>query len=105
MATLRPDGFAGYKAAAQSASVTTVPVYNGTASLQVSADIGDGGSLIVRVLDDSQRVIAESEAMTSSVSDAEIVWRDASELTKVGANGARLQFFFNNSTVYSFTMV
>jgi hypothetical protein len=105
MATLRPDGFAGYKAASQSASVTTTPVYNGTASLQVSADIGEGGSLVVRALDDSQRVIAESEAMTSTVSDAEIVWRDASELTKVAANGARLQFLFRNATVYSFTMV
>ena len=105
MATLRPDGFAGYRAAAQSASVTTVPVFNGTASLQVSADIGEGGSLVVRALDDSQRVIAESEAMTSSVSDAEIVWRDANELTKVAANGARLQFLFSKATVYSFTMV
>jgi hypothetical protein len=105
MATLRPDGFAGYKAVAHSASVTTVPVFNGAASLQVSADIGEGGSLVVRALDDAERVIAESEAMTSSATDAEIVWRDASELTKIAANGARLQFVFRDATVYSFTVV
>lgn len=107
LATLRLDGFAGYKASnvAQSASLTTVPVFNGTASLQVSADIPQGGSLVIRALDDSEQVIAESQAMTMAVSDAEIKWRDAGELTTLPANGAQLQFLFRNATVYSFKLI
>ena len=107
MATLRPDGFAGYKASngSQSASVTTAPAFNGTASLLVSADIAQGGSLVIRALDDSEHVIAESEVMTSSVSDGEVKWQAASELTKLATNWTRLQFLFRNATVYSFTVV
>ena len=107
MATLRPDGFAGYKASngSQFASVTTAPAFNGTASLLVSADIAQGGSLVIRALDDSEHVIAESEVMTSLVSDGEVKWHAASELTKLATNWTRQQFLFRNATVYSFTVV
>ena len=106
MATLRPDGFAGYKASdvGKSATVTTTRVYDGDAQLRVSADIADGSQLVVRVLDEGEKVIAESVPLTSTVSDAEVQWLDDSALDAIGAEPARLQFAFQNATVYSFSM-
>jgi hypothetical protein len=105
LATLRPDGFAGYKTSSSEApaSVTTVAMFDGAATLQVSADIASGGSLVVRVLDDADVPIAESEAMTTSVTDADVQWRDAGKLESF-ASSARLQFLFRTATVYSFTL-
>ena len=104
MATLRPDGFAGYKAssAEEPASLTTSPLLDGARSLRVSADIEASGSLTVRALDGSGQVIVESEAITASVTDAEVQWKDASALEEI--ESARLQFTFNDATVYSLVL-
>ena len=106
MATLRPDGFAGYKASdvAELATVTTTPVFDGTASLQVSADIADDGKLVVRVLGEEKQVLAESEPLTGTVSEAEVRWRDESALDAIKTKPARLQIAFKEATVYSFSL-
>ena len=106
LAMLRPDGFAGYKAsgAAERATVTTAPVYDGKALLRVSADIADGGWLTVRVLGEENQVLAESDPLTSTVSDADIRWLDDTALDAVRAKRARLQFAFQKATVYSFSL-
>ena len=106
LATLRPDGFAGYKSSdgAQKATLTTVPVVDSLDILKVSADIRRGGELIVRVLDDTQQVVAESEQLTRTVSDEEIHWSKAPFAASHKNPGMRLQFSFRNATVYSFTL-
>ncbi|MGI9234569.1 MAG: hypothetical protein ACR2RD_13115 [Woeseiaceae bacterium] len=101
VASLRPDGFAGYKAS-QPATVTTTAMSAGPASLSVSADIESGGELVVRVLDASKQVVAESEPLTDSVTDAGVRWRDDSALGAL--ESAQLQFAFNKATVYSFSL-
>ncbi len=104
LATLRTDGFAGYKAsnAAGPAIVTTVPAYDAKASLRVSADVGNGGKLVVRVLGEQEQVLAESEPITDTVSDADIQWPDDRALD--GIKRARLQFVFKEATLYSFSL-
>jgi hypothetical protein len=104
MATLRPDGFAGYKASSAQApaSLTTSPLLDGEKSLKVSADIDAGGSLTVRALDVGEQVITESEALTESVTDVEVQWKDAGALNEIEA--ARLQFVFSDATVYSLVL-
>ena len=87
-----------------SATVTTTPVFDGAASLRVSADIENGGELVVRVLGDDKQVVAESEPLTGAVSDEEIRWTDGSALNAVKTKPARLQFAFKDATVYSFTL-
>jgi len=104
MATLRPDGFAGYKASS-AATVVTTPVFDGAATLRVTADIETHGGLIVRVLGDDQHVLTESEVITGNVSDAEVRWADASALDAISSDKTRLQFAFKNATVYSFSLV
>lgn len=106
LATLRPDGFAGYRAsdAAEPATVTTTPIFDGTALLQISADFAEGGSLLVRVLGEEQQVLAQSQPMASTVSDAEVRWLDDSALDVIETRPAQLQFAFQEATVFSFSL-
>ena len=98
LATLRPDGFAGYRAESKAATVTTASMPGGT-GVKVSADVAEGGELVVRALDEANNVIAESEPLTNSVTDAEIQWLD-DRMDEV--NDCQLQFAFHHATVYSF---
>jgi hypothetical protein len=106
LATLRPDGFAGHRVSdvAEPARVTTTPVFDGKALLRVSADIADGGQLVVRVLGEEKQVLAESEPLASTVSDADVRWLDDNALGAIGPKRARLQFAFQEATVYSFSL-
>ena len=106
LATLRPDGFAGYRAsdAAEPATVTTTPILDGKAPLRVSADIAKGGSLVVRVLGEEKQVLAESHPLASKVSDAQVRWLDDSALDAIRTGRARLQFAFQEATVFSFSL-
>ena len=105
LATLRPDGFAGYKATdAATAMLTTAPIFDGGGTLRVSADIESGGSLVVRVLGEESQVLAESHPLAGAVSDAEVRWRDDGDLDAIGTRRARLQFAFRGATVYSFLL-
>ena len=106
LATLRPDGFAGYRAsdAAEPATVTTTPILDGKAPLRVSADIAKGGSLVVRVLGEEKQVLAESHPLASKVSDAQVRWLDDSALDAIRTGHARLQFAFQEATVFSFSL-
>ena len=103
LATLRPDGFAGYRAT-DAATVTTTPVFDGKAPLRVSADIAEGGSLVVRILGAENQVLAESHPLASTVSDAQVRWLDDSALEAIGSGPARLQFAFHEATVFSFSL-
>ena len=104
LATLRPDGFAGYKATdvARPAQLTTVPLSDAHDPLRVSADIAEGGKLVVRVVDRNEQVTAESEPLTKTVSDAVVRWPDDGALDASKSNRTRLQFAFEGATVYSF---
>ena len=105
LATLRPDGFAGYKAsdASTPSLLTTTPVFDPDAPLKVSADIANGGWLVVRVLDGERQVLAESEPLRTTASDGTPQWLDDSALA-ASKPKARLQFAFQNATVYSFSV-
>ena len=106
LATLRPDGFAGYRASdsAEPATVTTTPIFDGKAPLRVSADIAKGGSLVVRVLGEEKQVLAESQSLAGTVSDADVRWLDDSALDAIRSGRARLQFAFQEATVFSFSL-
>ena len=106
LATLRPDGFAGYKASngAATAVVTTTPVFDTKSTLRVSADIAHGGRLAVRVLGPDEQVLAESEPLTTTVTDGVVRWHDDGPLNASNPEGTRLQFAFQEATVYSFSL-
>ena len=89
---------------AEPATVTTTPVFDGKALLRVSADIANGGKLVVRVLGEEKQVLAESEPLASTVSDADVRWLDDRALEPIKTKRARLQFAFQAATVYSFSL-
>lgn len=105
LATLRPDGFAGYKASniSKPALVTTRAVFNTGSLLRISADVADGGRVVVRVLGRDGLVSAESEPLTTTGSDVDVRWRGDGAEVAPGTGRARFQFAFERATVYSFS--
>lgn len=103
LATLRPDGFAGYKASHNSepALVTTAAVFDPKFPLRVSSDVAEGGKVVVRVLGQDRRVLAESEPLTTTGSDTLVRWQNGARAASETGR-ARLQFAFEGATVYSF---
>ncbi|MDE0421790.1 MAG: hypothetical protein OXK76_13025 [Gammaproteobacteria bacterium] len=105
LATLRADGFAGYKAsdATVLATLTTTPVHWEAGTLRVSADIAPGGEVVVRVLGPDRQVLAASRPMASTVSDGIVEWLDHRAPIATETK-CRLEFTFRKATVYSFSM-
>ena len=104
LATLRPDGFAGYRASntVEPALLTTTAVFDPRFSLRVSSDVAEGGKVVVRVLGNGRRVLAESEPLMTTGSDTLVRWdHGAPVVAETGR--ARLQFAFERATVYSFS--
>ncbi|MHC4236781.1 MAG: hypothetical protein ACYSSM_00715, partial [Planctomycetota bacterium] len=72
-------------------------------ALRLSADVGRKGYVKVRVLDDSNKLLAESEPLNGSFSDKKVTWRDGFSLEKLGNKPVKIQFEFKDTTIYSFS--
>ena len=105
LATLRRDGFAGYKPSKrrERATLTTTPLYDGKHALRVSADVASGGEVLIRVLGEDGHALAESRPITGSVSDGQVQWLNEGAVDGPGPN-RRLQFAFSDATIYSLSM-
>ena len=105
LATLRPDGFAGYRASntSEPALVTTAAVFDPKFPLRVSADVAERGKVVVRVLGQDRRALAESEPLLTTGSDTPVRWRDDGARAASETGKARLQFALEGATVYSFS--
>ena len=105
LATLRPDGFAGYTPtdSTRPATITTTVIGNRKGQLRLSADVGQSGYLTVRVLDEHNKVLGEGEQLEGKCSDKEIVWRKGFSFDQLGEKPARLQFEFRDAKVFSFS--
>ena len=75
LATLRPDGFAGFEPESSDTPglVRTQPL-SMTPPLKVSADIPDGGRIVVAALNGEGKEIAHSRPIATSCTDAEVTW-------------------------------
>jgi hypothetical protein len=105
LATLRPDGFAGYEPAdrRKPAAITTQPLRVDPAALRVSTDVRRGGRVSVVVRDARSNMVAESQPVARTGSDTPIRWLPAVR----GANvwgPVRLEFRLHNATLYSFSV-
>jgi hypothetical protein len=104
LATLRPDGFAGYEPVARDkpAWITTAPLACGGAGLRISADVAENGSIQVTVLDNQNKPIAASEPIAQTVTDAEVRWQAGFALATLKGRMMRLRVELTNSKLYSF---
>ena len=57
----------------------------------------------MRVLGDQKQVLAESQPLARTVSDADVRWLDDSALAAIKTRRARLQLVFQQATVFSFS--
>lgn len=105
LASLRPDGFAGYMPLKpdKPATVTTSSIRYHQGHLHISADVGRRGYVRVRIFDEENTLLAESRRLGRSVTDKALSWQDRFSFERLGQKAGRLQFEFQNATVYSFS--
>ncbi len=99
LATLRRDGWAGYvpQDDARPAVVVTHSVLCDGKRLCVTADIRQGGSIKITLLDEAGKSIATSSTLTSDVTEGV-----AADVSSHQGERVRVRFEFRNSQVYSF---
>jgi len=105
LATLRPDGFAGYEPASRGtmATVTTKPVVGRFAALHVTADVQENGSVTVAVVDRTGKELAVSEPVAETVTDHRLVWKRGWDYQTLNTDKIRLKFTVDNAKLYSFS--
>ena len=73
------------------------------ASLSITADVQNGGSVIVTIVNEYGEELAHSEPVGSTVTSTRIKWKDdVRSLTSVCDGKARLKFTLINAKLYSF---
>ena len=101
LATMRPDGFAGYKPVSENEAgkLTTAPIaYRGEA-IKVTADIEPHGYIDIRILDDAGAVCAE-QRISSTATDQTVVAESALELDTL-----QIEFTVQSAQLFSFLLV
>jgi len=102
LATLRPDGFAGYETIekGKSGEILTKAVDVSPGTLRISADVAKGGYIRVAVVDDKNRTIDTCRPITKDVTDGQVKWKNGKPLT---AKKIALKFELKNAKLYSFS--
>jgi len=107
LATLRPDGFAGYEQISEDASafVITGPLLTTGRPLALSADIQENGFVRTRLLDDSGGELAEAKPVSRTVMDDRVEWRREFTTKTLKRKTIRLEFELRNAKLYSFSFL
>jgi len=105
LATLRPDGFAGYEPQSSGtvATVTTKPVVGRFAALHVTADVQKGGSVTVAAVDGAGGELAVSEPITETVTDQRVLWKRGWDYQTLNTDKIRIRFTIDRAKLYSFS--
>ena len=100
LATLRPDGFAGYEPERKDAPavITTTAVPYAGQPVRISADVAAGGAVTVSVVDKAGKVIATAAPVTKAVTDTPVALAN-----KITTATIRLRFEVRNAKLYSFS--
>jgi hypothetical protein len=103
LATLRPDGFAGYEPIVEGpcGTVRTKPLLCTGSQLLVTTDAA-GGSVCVTAMDPRGKRIAECEPITGNVTDHPVSWKDGAGLAPSCGTPIRLEFVLESARLYSF---
>ena len=106
LATLRPDGWAGYEPIdnSQPAAVQTRLLTCSGKALRVTADAKDG-AVTVAALGMDGRELAESKPMSGDLTAAEVQWLDGFDLATLTGKSVRLRFELKTASIYSFDFI
>ena len=102
LATLRPDGFAGYEPVSKDKAgiVITKPVLCTSKHLCLSAD-ANNGSIQVQIFNKNQK----SNLISADVTDEQVVWESGNDLSEYIGKYIQLQFHLNEATLYAFSFM
>jgi len=106
LATLRLDGFASYEhreGVNQPGIIITKPLTAVSKVLRINADIDRRGYVKVKIFNEKDQELAESELITRTVTDAPIRWKDQFSLEELRGKILKLNFEFKNAKIYSFS--
>ena len=100
LATLRPDGFAGYEQQLKDkpAVITTTVIPCAGQDIRVTADVDRGGSIKVSIVDDKRQDVVTARTVSNPVTDGCLKWNK-----KISADKVRLKFEINKAKLYSFS--
>lgn len=100
LATLRPDGFAGYEQESKDkpAVITTNAIPYAGQEIRITADVERGGSVKVSLVDDQGKVVASAETVSKTATDVRLKWSE-----KISPDEIRLKFEMNKAKLYSFS--
>ncbi len=101
LATLRPDGFAGYEQETidNPAVITTAMVsYNGQ-PIRITADVQDGGFVKVNLLNKNGDHLATAETVSNTITDGKLMFSE-----KISSDKVQLQFELSKAKLYSFNL-
>ena len=102
LATLRPDGWAGYvpvDSDRKGVVVTSPLTWRGR--LHLTADAA-GGSVQVTVLDDQGEILAEAQPLSGEVTDGEVTAETPGSLADLEGRPVALKFVLDQAKLYSF---
>ena len=104
LATLRPDGWAGYEPVSTEAEavVTTELLEFGGETLGVTADVDDGGSVHVEVVDEENERLSMSQPIVDTVTDGQVAWEADEASDGLSGTRVRLRFRLRNAKLYGF---
>ena len=104
LATLRPDGWAGYEpvSAGTEALITTKALVFDGETVGITADVRDDGEIRVAVLDEAGGQQAISEPIGGTVTDSPVKWAGSGDLNRWRGKKVRLKFQLRNAKLYAF---
>jgi len=105
LATLRPDGFAGYETVDRQrpGTIVTRELLCTAKTLGVTADVVTSGYVKVTICDNKNKELAQGELITKTVTDAEVQWKKGFSLAKLKGKKVRLRFELRDAKLYSFS--
>jgi hypothetical protein len=100
LATLRPDGFAGYEQESKTkpAFISTTAIPYAGQKIRITADVEEGGSIKVSIADDQGQDIATAGTVSKTLTDGPLHWSH-----KISSQKIRLKFEIKNAKLYSFS--
>lgn len=100
LATLRPDGFAGYEQESKDrpAVITTTAIPHTGQKIWITADVAAGGSIKVSIIDDKGQHLVDAGLVSKTMTDGHLKWSQ-----KTSSDTIRLKFEINNAKLYSFS--
>lgn len=104
LATLRPDGWAGYEpiSAEATAVITTELLELGGETLSVTADVDGSGSVQVEVVDAENERLATSQPITDTVTEGKVTWEVDGGSVGLSGQHTRIRFRLHKAKLYGF---